>query len=157
MKIEVAKMKSKKIKGETRYYIIRGVVTHPKDNPDDYTIELGKKKTFDVLVVTGSRGVYILDRDILMECAKKSWLSYLKTYRNSKRRGEKTKSNIVKHPVVIYENTIRETLKELGYDPCDCRFIDLVPDRITDEDEAEKLIDKIISIAEKARRTKTEV
>ncbi|WP_297454076.1 hypothetical protein [Persephonella sp.] len=152
MKIETVKMKSKQTGGKTLYYIMRGQVIHPKDNPEDYKIELGKRKTFDFLVVVGSRGVYILDRDTLVECAKKSWLSYLEKYKHSKRKGEKAKGNIIKHPIVIYENTIRETLKERGYDPCDCRFIDLVPDRIKTEEEAEELLDKIIAIVENAKK-----
>jgi len=151
MNIEVAKMKSKHLKGKTLYYIMRGNVVHPKDNPDDYTIELGKKKNFDILVVVGSRGVYILDRDILFECAKRSWLSYLEKYRTSKRRGEKAKGDIVKHPIVIYEETIRETLREIGYDPCNCRFIDLVPEKPESESEAKKVLKEIMDIVDKAK------
>ncbi len=152
MKIEVAKMKSKKTRDKTLFYIIRGQVIHPKDNPEDYKIELGKRKTFDFLVVVGSRGVYILDKDTLVECARKSWLSYLEKYKHSRRRGEKAKGDIIKHPIVIYEDTIRETLKEQGYNPCDCRFIDFVPDRVRTEEEAEEILNQIISIVKKARK-----
>lgn len=152
MKIETVKMKSKQQRGKTLFYIMRGQVIHPKDNPEDYKIELGKRKTFDFLVVVGSRGIYVLDRDTLMECARKSWLSYLEKYKYSRRKGQKAKGDIIKHPVVIYEDTIRETLKERGYDPCDCRFIDLVPDMVKTEEEAEKILNQIISIVEKAKK-----
>jgi hypothetical protein len=136
-----------------RSYFISGQTTHPKDNPENYTIEV-RKRDLGLIVVIGERGIYILDRDLLYKCAEKEWLRYLEKYKNSKRKGSRTKGEIARHPNIIYEDTIREVLKENGYNPCFmCRFIDLNPDKPKDTNEAKEILNKIENIIQKYRET----
>jgi len=149
MKILTIEMKQDR-KG--RYYFMSGQTVHPKDNPKDYTIQI-RKRDVDLIVVIGNRGVYLLDKDLLYKCAEKEWKKYLEKYIESPRRGKRTKGEVARHPIVIYEDTVREVLKENGYEPCMCRFIDLVPDKPKSEEEAREILNKIDRILKKYRET----
>ncbi|NPA41056.1 MAG: hypothetical protein GXO18_02145 [Aquificae bacterium] len=133
-----------------RYYLMSGQVIHPKDNPKDYRIDV-RKKDAKFIIAIGGKGVYILTRELLTKCAEKEWKRYLEKYLSSPRRGKKSKGDEVRHPNVIHEDTIREVLREEGYDPCNCRFIDLEPETPKDKESVEKLLDEVMSIVQKAK------
>lgn len=152
MKIRVVQMKKKeKGREKGKYVFVAGQTLHPKDNPDDYRIRVGAKD-IDLFVVVGERGVYILTPELVKKIAEKVWKEYLEHYRNSPRRGSRTKEDIARHPNAIDEDTVREVLKEEGYSPCDCRFIDLVPDTPKSEDKAKEIVEEIITFVDNAKK-----
>lgn len=146
-KVKFVQMKKDK-KG--KFVFVAGQTLHPKDNPEDYRIRVGARD-IDLFVVVGERGVYLLTPELVKKMAEKLWLKYLEHYKDSPRRGSRTKGDTAKHPNVIDEDTLREVLKEEGYSPCDCRFIDLVPDRPKDEESAKQILEEIESIIQKAK------
>jgi len=133
-----------------RYVFMAGQVIHPKDNPENYTIKVGNKD-IDLYIVIGRKGIYLLKPELVKKMAEKLWLNYLKEYKNSKRRGSKAKEDMVRHPNVIDEDTIREVLKEEGYSPCNCLFIDFQPDIPKDEESAKKILEEIENIIKRAK------
>jgi len=133
-----------------KYVFMAGQVVHPKDNPENYTIKIGREN-IDLFIVAGERGVYLLKPELVKKMAEKLWLNYLKNYKNSSKRGSKAKDNMVRHPNVIDEDTIREVLKEEGYSPCYCMFIDIKPDKPEDKESAKKILEEIESIIKRAK------
>ena len=146
--VQMKKMEKGKNKGKAIF--MAGQTVHPVDNPDDYKIQVGAKNV-ELFIVVGERGIYILTPELVRKMAEKLWRKYLETYRTSPRRGSRTKGKMAKHPNAIDEDTVREVLKEEGYSPCDCRFIDLVPDKPKDEEEAKEILNEIEQIISKAK------
>lgn len=146
-KIEFIQLKRNK-KGE--YYFMTGQVTHPKDNPEDYTIKIGKKGS--LRIVAGENDVYILDDYLTEEAGRVSWENYLEHYKNSPRRGQRSKGDIVRHPMVITEENIQEALKKNGIEPCYCKWISLNPKpEIEAQEDVKRIISEIEELTQKVK------
>jgi len=150
MKVEAIKLKRDK-KGQ--YYFMTGQVIHPKENPDDYSIKIGKKGSLRVVI--GENDVYILDDKLTEEAGKISWENYLEHYKNSSRRGQRSKGDIVRHPLIITEEDIRQAMENNNIDPCYSKWIRLSPD--PDNKSTEKVRKLLKEIEELTKEIKTQI
>ena len=138
--------------GKGKYAFLSGLIIHPKDNPTKYTIKLTGKNV-DIYLVVGRKGIYILNRELMRDLTERVWLDYLKKYLKSSRRGSRAKGDEIKHPSRIEEDKLRNFLKEKGFYPCDCFFIDFSVEKPKSEEEAKSYLKEIEKIINKAKKT----
>ena len=120
---------------------IRYTVNEP-ENIKIKVIKRGEKK-----VIVGKKGVYVLDDTLCEEVILCAWKDYLnRGYRESSRRGSRSKGNIVEHPIDITENFLRDFLMEKGVCSCfNIGYVDLEVRTIPPK-EADKLIERLFEI-----------
>jgi hypothetical protein len=130
-----------------------GRVRYHVDEPgsiDVKVIKRGEKK-----VIIGKKGVYVLDDNLCERLISRAWKDYLdRGYRESPRRGSRSKKEIVEHPVDIAENFLRNFLMEEGV--CSCLgvgYLDFETKAIPSE-EADRLIERLFEIVSEAGSTK---